>query len=526
MDVQASQVGSSRRRGPVTVAIVGAVALVAFLVVSVARSEPSSATPVAPDGPAVAAAERDRRPVDAAIRDVTLDAAPVTVELGGKPVATWAFNGAIPGPAIRLRAGDVLRARVRNGLPAPLSIHWHGIALRNDMDGVPDLTQTPIVAGAELIYEFTTPDPGTYFYHPHTGTQLDRGLYGALIVEHRDASVVADRDYTVLLDDWLDGLDGDPDTAFDNLRNGGSRMEQDDTGSMDGMAGMSGMDHGTATTDDEPGEAGAGPLGDDTGDLQYPLYLANGRVPADPAVFDAAPGERIRLRLVNAGSDTPFRVAVGGARLEVVATDGFPVEPVTVDAVLVGMGERYDVVVTVPERGVFPIVAAAEGKTGQAMALLRTGPGPVPAADARPAELTGRLLSLSDLRSAPGVRLPAATPDRTYTVSLTGDMATYRWGISDPKRDGVTLPVRQGERIRLVLQNRTMMWHPIHLHGHTFEVVGSGGAPGLRKDTVAIPAMGSVTVEFTADNPGQWALHCHNIYHAEAGMVTVVSYVE
>jgi FtsP/CotA-like multicopper oxidase with cupredoxin domain len=503
------------------------VALLAAVVVAVGPSRRSGATPVAPDGPAVQAAERDRRVEGAPRLDVDLRAAPVTLSLGGRSVTTWAFNGSVPAPTIRLGAGGVLRARVRNDLPAPLTIHWHGIALRNDMDGVPDVTQAPIAPGAEYVYEFTAPDPGTYFYHPHTGTQLDRGLYGSLVVDDPAEPAVAERDYTLLLDDWIDGFDTDPDRVLERLQAGGARMDETSEPS-------SGMGHDMtmgAEMDEENQERQAGieegPLGDDTGDVDYPLYLVNGHAPADPPVFDAKPGERVRLRLVNAGSDTPFRVAVADSRLSVVAADGFPVAPVTVDAVLLGMGERYDAVVTIPATGgVLPVVAAAEGKAGGALAVLRAGPGPLPAPDVRPAELTGRLLALSDLRPAAGVALPPGQPERTYVVPLTGDMARYRWGIPAPKADGVTLPVRRGERIRLVVENQTMMWHPIHLHGHTFEVAGDGAAPGARKDTVVIPAMGTVTVEFVADNPGQWALHCHNIYHAEAGMVTVVTYVE
>ena len=482
----------------------------------------SSATPIGPDDPVVAATEEARRSDSAAVQDVTLTAAPATIDLGDRTVETWAFNGTVPGPEVRLRAGDVLRARVRNQLPEPLTVHWHGIALRNDMDGVPDLTQEPIQPGDELVYEFTAPDPGTYFYHPHTGTQLDRGLYGPLIVEDPTADDAA-RDVTLLLDDWIDGTGQTPDDVYASLRSGAGAMAGMDMGDsdMDGMdmggGGMSGMDHSVETSDDAP-------LGDDTGDVEYPLYLINGLAPTSPAELGVSPGERIRLRLVNAGSDTPFRVALGGSRLTVVATDGFPVEPVTVDTLLVGMGERYDVFVTVPGTGAFPFVAVPEGKDLGALAVLRSGPGEGPRPDSNPAELAGELLSLDDLRATPAAALPARDADRTYQVALTGDMASYRWGIDASADGGITLPVRRGERVRLVIENQTAMWHPIHLHGQTFQVVNADGT-GARKDTAIVPAMGTVTVDVVADNPGQWALHCHNIYHAEAGMLTVLSYV-
>jgi multicopper oxidase len=507
-----------RRRRPLTlVALLAAVLLVVWAVAARPWQDDAPASgalqTVSVQDDAVVAAEAARRGPNAAVRDVTLTAAPTTLALGDRTVETWAFGGTVPGPELRLTAGEVLRARVVNDLPEPLTVHWHGIALRADMDGVPDVTQEAIAPGASFTYEFTVPDPGTYFYHSHSGVQLDRGLYGALVVaDPAEPGPAADVDVPVLLDDWLDGTGTDPDRVLDDLTGGDAAQGM-------GMAGhdMSGMEMGEPSPD--------APLGTDTGDVAYPLLLANGRPATAPQEVAVAPGARVRLRLVNAGADTPFRVAVAGSALTVVATDGFPVQPFETDTLIIAMGERYDVLVTAPASGAVPVVAVPEGRQGQALVVLRAGPGPAPDPLAAPAELTGRLLSLADLRPAAAVQLAARPPDRTYRVELTGDMAAYDWRIKAPAPDGTTLPVREGERIRLEIRNTSMMWHPVHLHGHTFQVVGEDGAPGPRKDTVIVPANGSVTVELDADNPGQWALHCHNIYHAEAGMVTVLSYV-
>ncbi|MGQ0832424.1 MAG: multicopper oxidase family protein [Microthrixaceae bacterium] len=509
-----------RTSRPLAVTAVAIVAAAAVWAVSVRPWRNDTPSIIEPNDPVVALAEQARRAGDAIVRDVTLTAAPATIDLGDRTVQTWAFNGTVPGPEIRLRAGEVLRARVRNELPSSLTIHWHGIALRNDMDGVPGVTQDPIKPGGELVYEFTAPDPGTYFYHPHTGTQLDRGLYAPLIVEEPSAPTEFQRDFTVLIDDWIDGTGPTPDDVLADLRAGPSTMEEPAEGGMGGMD-MGGAS-GTDMTMSEPSPDA--PLGTDTGDVSYPLYVINGRGPTSPAELAVTPGERVLLRLINAGSDTPFRVALGGSKLTVIATDGFPTEPVEVDAILLGMGERYDVIVTLPDPGAFPLVAVAEGRDASALAVLRSGPGELPPPGVKPAELAGRLLSLEDLRAAPEVALSRRDPDRTYRVALTGDMTSYKWGIAASGDNGSTLPVRQGERVRLVIENQTMMWHPIHLHGQTPQVV-TGNDPGPRKDTVIVPAMGTVTVDFDADNPGQWVLHCHNIYHAESGMVTVVSYV-
>lgn len=462
---------------------------------------------VGPNDPVVAATERARHRTGR-VDNVTLIAAPTKLRLADRTVTTWAFNGKVPGPVIRVRAGDVLRARVVNRLSASLTIHWHGLAIRNDMDGVPGVTQKAIKPGGRLTYQFTVPDtPGTFFYHSHVGTQLDRGLYGPLIVDPTSGRS-HQREITLTLDDWLDGTGTTPDQVL-------ARLEHGVRGGGSAMGGSSmGMNM----------PSGKSPLGSDTGDVNYPYYLINGRVASDPETFIVKPGERVRVRLINAGADTPFRVAFGGGRLTVIATDGYPVKPVTVDTLLMGMGERYDVLVTVPKSGVFPFVALAEGKNGEALAVLRSGPGPNPMPDAKPKALTGKLLTYRELHATAVDALPPGRPDVTYTIRLTGDMQTYRWGITAPKRDGITLPVRLGQRVRLVIDNETMMWHPIHLHGHTFQL-DTGSQPGPRKDTVNVLPMSRVTIDFIANNPGQWLLHCHNVYHEQAGMRTILSYV-
>jgi FtsP/CotA-like multicopper oxidase with cupredoxin domain len=465
----------------------------------------------------VAAAEAARRAAGAPVRDFVVVAEPGEIDLGGRPVATWGYRGRIPGPEIRLQAGEILRVRLDNRLPEVTSIHFHGIALRNDMDGVPDVTQPPVEPGEPFVYEFAVPHPGTFFYHPHVGMQLDRGLYAPLIVDDPEEPGDYDREVVLMLDDWTDGVGEDPDAILERLMAGG-------------MGGMGNMGEGMSDMGDM-GEGRRGmldadsPLGVDAGDVDYPLYLVNGQPPDNPLVIKARPGERIRLRVINAGSDTAFRLAVGDHRPRVTHADGFPVEPVDVDAVLLGMGERYDVVVKAGD-GVFPVVALAEGKGAQALAVLKTGQGDLPPDDVRVPELNGRLLLLDDLRATAAVAFAAREPDRTHALVLGGDMAAYRWTINgEVFHDAMPLEIREGERVRLVFDNRTMMFHPMHVHGHTFQVAGPGGVAGARKDTVNVPPGERILVDLEADNPGQWVIHCHNVYHAEAGMMTVLSYV-
>ena len=475
----------------------------------------SSGSALAPTSDAVRRAERARQAVGQRTVTALLSAAPATLDLGGPRVRTWAYGDSLPGPLLRATAGDRLQVVVDNALPDTTSVHWHGVALRNDMDGVPGMTQQPIGANSRFTYDFTVPDPGTYFYHPHTGVQLDRGLYGVLVVDDPREAGGYDAEWVVVLDDWVDGTGQTPDDVLAGLRQGGGS-------GMGGMGGMGGMDHGSmgGMGMGGMGEGSQSPLLGGAGDVVYPHYLVNGRVPAAPVTLQGKPGQRVRIRLVNAGSDTAFRVALGGHRLTITHSDGFPVVPALTDAVLVGMGERFDGLVTLGD-GAFPLVASAEGKTGQGLAVVRTAAGPAPAADAAPVELTRTVLLGSDLRAAPEVQLPRQGVDRTHDLVLGGSMAGYRWTINGKTFDEADpLEVRQGERVRLRLRNMTMMFHPMHVHGHTFGLRDTG----VRKDTVIVRPMQSLEVDLDADNPGQWATHCHNIYHAETGMMTTLSY--
>ncbi|MGW1024622.1 multicopper oxidase family protein [Streptomyces sp. NPDC002577] len=505
----------------------------------------SSPTLVNPSGSAVAAAEKKRAGTGRQ-QKVTLTAAPAKIDLGGGIMPkTWAFDGRTPGKEIRLSAGDTLIAELTNQLPnkTTTSIHWHGIALRNDMDGMPSATQTAVRAGSTFTYKFIADAPGTYFFHPHVGVQLDRGLYAPLIVEDSKETLAYDDEWVVLLDDWVDGVTGTPDEVFAELKQGmghmdmgksspsSSGMEGHDMGDMGGMdMGDSASPSSSATSDGMSMKfmlmgAQSDLLGGDAGDVKYPHHLVNGRVAADPDVYTSKPGKKVRLRIINAGGDTAYRVALGGHKLTITHTDGFPVEHQEVDALLIGMGERYDVLVTLGD-GVFPLVALAEGKNANGLAVVRTGSGSAPSATVRPKELDGMIMSASQLRAADGVRLKSAKTDVTHQIKLTGGMHKYNWAINgmpfdmnDPEANPIV--IEDGQRVRLDFVNDSDMWHPMHLHGHTYRL----GDSGPRKDTAIVLPKKKLSVFFDADNPGQWMLHCHNAYHGEAGMMANVAYI-
>lgn len=485
------------------------------------------------------------------LRHRTFTATPATVEIGGgRTVRTCVYNGELPGKEVRITAGDMLELTLANHLPEPTTVHWHGIALQNDMDGVPDVTQRPIRSGGEFTYRFRTPHPGTYWFHPHLGLQIDRGMYAPLIVDDPNESLDYDAEWIVLLDDWIDGVDGSsPEDVFDQLRKGKPAMSHgsahrghdgDDvrpkpSGGVAAGYGPPGA-HApepheaspSSRADKRPNRLMTGArsrlLGGHAGDIAYPHYLINGRTPDDPAQFRAKPGDRIRLRLINAGAETPFRVALGGHRMTITHSDGFPVRHHRTDALLIGMGERYDALITAKD-GVFPLTALAEGKRGATMAVLRTASGALPGPGARPAELRRAVLpSARGLRPHESVELDRRRPDRIVRVTFTGDMKDYDWGTDHrPYTPDRVHRVEHGERVRLVVINATDMWHPVHLHGHTYALAGID-SHGARKDTATVLPHNKLVLDFDADNPGEWMLHCHNLYHSESGMMTTIAY--
>lgn len=430
----------------------------------------------------------------------------VELDLAGRVVSTWGYNGSVPGPLLRARAGDVVEVSIDNALDEATSIHWHGLAIDNAMDGVPGLTQDDIAAGASFTYRFAVPDAGTYWFHPHHGLQLEHGLYAPLIIDGADEDLDVDVEYVIVLDDWLDGLGITPEQELERIRAMGVEMA---TGGHD----MSAM-------------ATSPLLGGDAGDAVYPTHLINGRPLGDPLTFEPRPraGDRVRLRVINAGADTAYRVAVGGHRVSVTHTDGFPVEPIEVDAFLIGMGERYDVTFTVRD-GAWPVIALAEGKDARAAAILRTrgaSASSTPDLTADVDELDGSWLRYADLRAAEAVRLEPSGDVRTQHITLTGDMTTFDWGFGGQAYgEHEPIEVDEDEWLILAIENSTTMWHPIHLHGHTPQL-GTTGGP--RKDTVNILPNNTVKLLMHAANPGQWMLHCHNAYHLEAGMATVLAY--
>ena len=405
----------------------------------------------------------------------------------------WLYNGEFPGPELRLNEGDVFEAELTNGLSEGTTIHWHGVPVPNAMDGVPNVTQQPVDSGDSFTYKFRAEPAGTYFYHSHVGLQLDRGLLAPLVIQESDPHVEYDREYTVVLDDYLDR---EPRPLSESGFGGGP-------GGMGG--GPGGMGGGGHMVDRRPPYAG---------------LLIGGRLPIDPRTYTIEEGERVRFRFINASSATAFRMRVAGHPLSITHADGRPVEPVTVDSFVFGSGERYDAVVEAGNPGTWEIRAdAVNGDEPPARAILQYGGNETSRSPTAPSS-GGERLSYGDLRALSQLKGIDGTPDRTFDLTLSAGGGSYEWlidGQSYPDAD--PLRVREGEHVRVRMVNRSPVLHPMHLHGHFFQV---GDAV---KDTVVVPGhMGEVAFDFFADNPGDWLFHCHNLYHLEAGMARVVSY--
>jgi FtsP/CotA-like multicopper oxidase with cupredoxin domain len=394
------------------------------------------------------------------------------------------------------------------------------------MDGVAGLTQPPVAPGTGFDYEFVVPAAGSYMYHSHVGNQLDRGLYGPLIVEPNREELGYDREFTLMLDDWRDGMVGASPAPSGPPPTGGPRRPGGSgSGGLGGLgSGVGGSGghggHGGAPVEPEE-ETAAGVVS--FGGRRYPILLVNGRPPDDPFGITVKRGDRIRLRVMNIGADTGFRFAIGGHRLTVTHADGMPVRPVIADAIRLGMGERYDVLVEATNPGTWQVAVLPEGRDGLGRALLRYAESPsatAPPETARPAELDGQLLHYDDLDGDGADRFPAGgAPDRRYALTLSGmEIDGQRYPDADP------LPVARGEWVRVTMRNTGTKWHPMHLHGHHVLVATASGR-GPLKDTVSVPGGGGeVTFDVRADNPGRWLFHCHNHYHMEDGMARVVEY--
>lgn len=474
-----------------------------------------------------------------------LNISETTLSPAGSPRRVLTINGGTPGPTLRFREGDVAHITVRNHLSEEsTSVHWHGLLVPNPMDGVPYITTPPIAPGTSQEYTFPLTHPGTYWYHSHTGLQEQRGMYGSIVVTPREGEpFAADREYVVVLSDWTNEK---PHEVMRTLMRG-SHYYQVRKGTMQSMLGAKRA--GAIPDYFEREKSRMPPM--DIADIYYDAFLMNGAVEQRMA---AAPGETIRLRIINAGSASYFYLQSATGPLRIVAADGPAVQPVEVERLLIGMAETYDVLVQLPGPGAWEIRATAQDNSGHASLIL--GDGALHAAPEIPSPNLYNMdemleagmssmdggMSMDDDPGEPAERpqapyeslqalvpttLPPDAPVRELELRLTGDMERYIWSFNDKTyAEEPTVPVKAGEVLRVNLINDTMMHHPIHLHGHFFRLINQHGERSPLKHTVDVPPMGRRTIEFLADAQGDWLFHCHLLYHMDAGMARVFSYAQ
>ncbi|MBX9946617.1 MAG: multicopper oxidase domain-containing protein [Reyranella sp.] len=433
------------------------------------------------------------------------------IEVGGKPATRYGVVQPSGAWGLTLDEGQEFDVRLENHLAVPSGLHWHGMTPPWRQDGVPYISGPPIAPGQSAAYKFPARPTGTRWMHSHFGLQEQDLLAAPLIVREAEAIASGRQEVVVLFEDfsWTP-----PAALLANLRKPPAGNMAMTMGSMArGGAGMAGGAMDMAKPD--------------LNDIDYDAYLANDRTLADPPVFAVERNAEVRLRLINGASSTNFTIDLGAAESTLVAVDGNPVVPLRASRFPLAIAQRADIVVRLPADGsALAVLALGEGRRLQAGFLLRP-PGAAVARLPEKSETMGPVVGLAQeamLRARQP--LPVRAVDRSVPVDLAGTMAGYNWSMPVHGMAGVPVTVARGERVELVMRNTTMMAHPMHLHGHNFQVTEIDGRPlpGAVRDTVLVPPRATVKVVFDADNPGLWPYHCHNLFHMAAGMFATVVY--
>jgi FtsP/CotA-like multicopper oxidase with cupredoxin domain len=447
------------------------------------------------------------------------------LEINGKSAKVFGLvrNGQAPG--ITLEPGQNFNVALTNSLADPTLIHWHGLLPPWPMDGVPDTPAPLMKPGETRTYAFPVAEPGTYWMHAHT--LQEQNLLAAPLIVHAASEVGKDEQEVVVL---LHDFSFTPaEELLARLKKGagkaGAGMGGMDMGGMASM--MAGMSHADmAKHMEQMGGMNHGAMmgGMDFNDIVYDAYLANDRTLADPDVVRVEHGGRVRLRIINAATATAFTIDTGRLGGELIAVDGQDIVPVKGALLPIVMGQRLDIRLTLPkEGGAFPVLALREGGNERAGIILATPSAQI----AKTSVLDDRKGPTTDLALESTLKaswpLALRKPNRRYAIRLLGGMQGYEWGIDGTDK----LFVDPGQRVEIAMLNMSMMTHPMHLHGHRFQVVGINGAPvrGAMRDTVAVPPMATVTIAFDANNSGRWPFHCHHLYHMASGMMAFVQYV-
>ncbi|MFT6633715.1 MAG: FtsP/CotA-like multicopper oxidase with cupredoxin domain [Bacteriovoracaceae bacterium] len=492
------------------------------------------------------------------------------VSFSGKEKMGMAVNNSIPGPTLTFTEGDTAEINVTNNMDVETSVHWHGLILPNFQDGVPYLTTPPIRPGKTFTYRFPITHSGTYWYHSHTGLQEQQGIYGSIVIKPKKQKLKYDRDLVLVLSDWTDE---DPNEVLRTLKRGSdwysikkktavSISDAISNGALGGLLGIWKMRM----------------PGIDISDVYYDAFLINGK--KDIQYSELKAGERVRVRVINAAASTYFWTTIGDANARLVSADGVDVVPVKTSKVLHAIAETYDYIVTIPKNGSIEFRASAQDGSGYATAIL--GSGKIHKAmivkapdyiertkssggmnhsmdmssdmkmdhsmpdmnmmDHSSHKMMNHNMEKEDMTMKKGMNSKGSefsydilkSPIKTslkennvknIELNLTGNMWRYVWSLNGKTLSEVDkIKINRGEVIRVVLNNKTMMHHPMHLHGHFFRVLNKNGEYSPFKHTVDVEPMKSVTIEFPANETGDWFFHCHVLYHMKGGMARIFSY--
>lgn len=487
-----------------------------------------------------------------------------SVNISGKKEVSFALklNGSIPAPTLEFVEGDEAEIKVINNIEdQELSIHWHGILLEPEMDGVPYVTTPPIMPGEEYTFKFKLRQHGTYWYHSHTNVQEQKGLYGAFVIHPKEKVIPSDKEYVVVVSDWSDE---DARQILKNLRKDGDyyQFKKDTVRSLWGALKAGELSSYLANEWTRMG-------GMDLSDVGYDAFLINGQ--KTPPPFMAHVGERVRIRIINAAASSFFHVALADLPMEIVALDGVDIEPVLANEFLIGMAETYDLMFQLPEHKNYELRITAQDGTGSVSTWIGMGPKvyapkkmapplygsmnhnlhanhegqqatqtpedqvdhshmhhPMPTPALQTSKVTRPVVAAFDVTHAKAkdpTHFKAALKRHDFKLVLDGDMERYVWHINGKAiHEERNILIQPNEVVRFTFVNETMMHHPMHLHGHFFRVLNQFGEYSPLKHTVDVPPHETRVIEFLSDEPGEWMLHCHNLYHLKTGMARVVKY--
>jgi len=501
-----------------------------------------------------------------------------TVNYTGRRRPTIAVNGSLPGPTLEFTEGDTAEVHIHNEMMMETSVHWHGIIIPNRYDGVPYLTSTPIMPMTTYTVVFPVVQNGTYWYHSHTMLQEQIGLYGAIVIHKRGEAgeahagqpqqAQAGKEQIVLLSDWTDEAPYEVQRSLHYATDWYAIRK----GSVQDYAAAIKAGRGHTKLVNEWKRM----LAMDVSDVAYDKFLVNGKPEETQPQY--APGDKVRLRIINGSSSTYFWLQWAGGRITVVANDGQDVKPVKVDRLIVGVSETYDVIVAIPggpkaaasssgaADSSYAFRATSEDRTGSTTLWLGEGPQkslpPLKKLDyfegmqmmngmmnasggmkkGMEMKMSNRAMDMNAvmypgdpgtplnygmLRATKNTTLPSGAPVKEYRFDLTGNMNRYTWTINNKAvSETDKILIRHGDNVRIVLYNGTMMRHPMHLHGHFFRVLNGQGDYSPLKNVVDILPMETDTLEFAAnsDSGGDWYFHCHILYHMMSGMGRIFHY--